>query len=147
MTPTRRMAKRSWLLHAITILGILGAIAGLAHAWPSAERAKVVKVTVLSTMLTDLDGIGEWGFAALVEVDGYRVLFDTGARRETVLHNAEELKVDLAQVTDVVLSHHHTDHTGGAPRVATIARREEPKCLVACPRGPGDLRAAALRGR
>ena len=129
MTPTRRMAKRSWLLHAITILGILGAIAGLAHAWPSAERAKVVKVTVLSTMLTDLDGIGEWGFAALVEVDGYRVLFDTGARRETVLHNAEELKVDLAQVTDVVLSHHHTDHTGGLLALRQSLGAKNPNAL------------------
>ncbi len=107
------MAKRSWLLHAIVSFGILAAIAGLTHAQPSANRAKAVKVTVLSTMLADTDGIGEWGFAALVEVDGYRVLFDTGARRETVLHNAQELKVDLAHVTDVVLSHHHRDHTGG----------------------------------
>ena len=41
------------------------------------------------------EGIGEWGFAAVVEVDGRRWLFDTGARPETVLRNAEELRVDL----------------------------------------------------
>ena len=58
-------------------------------------------------------GIGEWGFAALVEADGHRLLFDTGARPETVLANARELGIDLAGVTDVVLSHHHGDHTGG----------------------------------
>jgi 7,8-dihydropterin-6-yl-methyl-4-(beta-D-ribofuranosyl)aminobenzene 5'-phosphate synthase len=75
-----------------------------------------VKVTVLSTMLAE-EGVGEWGFAALVEVDGYRLLFDTGAREETVLRNAEELKVDLANVTDVLLSHHHSDHTGGLLRL------------------------------
>jgi len=103
----------TWLLRHIAVLGILAAIAGVVHAQQGETRAKAVKVTVLSTMLTDTDGIGEWGFAALVEVDGYRVLFDTGARRETVLRNAEELKVDLADVTDVVLSHHHADHTGG----------------------------------
>src|SRR5881628_1908775 len=108
-----RMTRKSWLLHAITALGILAAIAGLVHAQPNANKAKAVKVTVLSTMLTDTDGIGEWGFAALVEVDGYRLLFDTGARRETVLRNAEELKIDLTGVTDVVLSHNHRDHTGG----------------------------------
>ena len=51
-------------------------------------------------MLADTAGIGEWGFAALVEADGYRVLFDRGARRDTVLRNAEELKVDLAPVAD-----------------------------------------------
>jgi 7,8-dihydropterin-6-yl-methyl-4-(beta-D-ribofuranosyl)aminobenzene 5'-phosphate synthase len=46
-------------------------------------------------------------------VNGYRLLFDTGAREETVLRNAEELKVDLTDITDVVLSHNHDDHTGG----------------------------------
>jgi 7,8-dihydropterin-6-yl-methyl-4-(beta-D-ribofuranosyl)aminobenzene 5'-phosphate synthase len=77
-------------------------------------RARVgsVKVTVLSTMLADA-GIGEWGFAALVEADGHRILFDTGARPDTVLSNARELQVDLAGVPDVVLSHSHGDHTGG----------------------------------
>jgi 7,8-dihydropterin-6-yl-methyl-4-(beta-D-ribofuranosyl)aminobenzene 5'-phosphate synthase len=63
-------------------------------------------------MLADR-GIGEWGFAALIEVDGRRLLFDTGNRPETVLQNARELGVDLSTVTDVILSHHHADHTGG----------------------------------
>jgi len=77
-------------------------------------RAQEVKVTVLSTMLAGdpARGIGEWGFAALVEVDGRRFLFDTGARPETVVRNAEELGIDLATVTDVILSHNHADHTG-----------------------------------
>jgi 7,8-dihydropterin-6-yl-methyl-4-(beta-D-ribofuranosyl)aminobenzene 5'-phosphate synthase len=104
---------------------------------PSEAKAATAKVTVLSTMLADTVGIGEWGFAALVEVDGYRVLFDTGARRETVLANAEELKVDLAGVTDVILSHNHDDHTGGL-----LALR---KALVA--KSPGALsRAHVARG-
>ena len=76
------------------------------------HRVKSLKVTVLSTMLAD-KGIGEWGFSALVEADGHRILFDTGKRPETVLQNARELGIDLSTVTDVVLSHHHGDHTGG----------------------------------
>ena len=32
-----------------------------------------MKVTILSTMLAD-EGIGEWGFSALVEADGRRIL-------------------------------------------------------------------------
>jgi 7,8-dihydropterin-6-yl-methyl-4-(beta-D-ribofuranosyl)aminobenzene 5'-phosphate synthase len=74
---------------------------------------KVLEVVILSTMLTDRAGVGEWGFSALVESDGHRILFDTGARPETVLRNAEELKIDLTGVTDVILSHHHGDHVGG----------------------------------
>lgn len=73
---------------------------------------KALKITILSTMLAD-DGIGEWGFSALVEADGHKVLFDTGARPGTVLENAKELKLDLSDVRDVVLSHFHDDHTTG----------------------------------
>ena len=54
------------------------------------------------------DGIGEWGFAALVEADGRKILFDTGARPNTVLENAKAFKVDLSDVRDVVLSHFHS---------------------------------------
>jgi len=56
----------------------------------SAEPARAVKVTVLSTMLAGNPGrgIGEWGFAALLEVDGRRLLLDTGERPEKVLRNA-----------------------------------------------------------
>ncbi|HEV3121455.1 MAG TPA: hypothetical protein VGY53_06110, partial [Isosphaeraceae bacterium] len=43
-------------------------------------RVGAVDVVVLSTMLTDTKGIGEWGFSALVVADGHRLLFDTGAR-------------------------------------------------------------------
>jgi 7,8-dihydropterin-6-yl-methyl-4-(beta-D-ribofuranosyl)aminobenzene 5'-phosphate synthase len=84
-------------------------------ATPSPEaRAEVqsLKVTILSTMLAD-EGIGEWGFAALVEADGKRILFDTGARPNTVLENAKELKIDLGDVQEVILSHFHGDHTTG----------------------------------
>ena len=64
-------------------------------------------------MLTEFRGVGEWGFAALIEADGHSVLFDTGARPGTVLKNAEELGIDLSAVDTVVLSHNHWDHTGG----------------------------------
>jgi len=90
------------------LAGLMLPLAGVSAAVTPAKAA-VIKVTILSTMLADLVGIGEWGFAALIEVDGYKVLFDTGARPETVLRNAEELKIDLSQVTDVILSHNHDD--------------------------------------
>ncbi len=64
-------------------------------------------------MLTDREGIGEWGFSALVVVDGHRILFDTGARPDTVLINTRALKVDLSNVPDVILTHNHGDHRGG----------------------------------
>ncbi len=87
-----------------------------------------VRVTILSTMLAE-EGVGEWGFAALVEVDGYRILFDTGARPNTVLENAKELGVDLAGIRDVILSHNHWDHTGGLLTLRRELMKENPKAL------------------
>lgn len=81
-----------------------------------APPVKHLRITVLSTMLAGdplEKGIGEWGFAALVEADGRRLLFDTGQRPQTVLHNARELGLELGDITDVVFSHHHADHVGG----------------------------------
>src|SRR5271163_4661378 len=87
-----------------------------------------LKITILSTMLAD-DGIGEWGFAALVEADGHRVLVDTGARPQTVLLNARELGVDLANVKEVVLTHNHADHTGGLVTLRTELMKTNPAAM------------------
>jgi 7,8-dihydropterin-6-yl-methyl-4-(beta-D-ribofuranosyl)aminobenzene 5'-phosphate synthase len=79
-----------------------------------------LKVTVLSTMLVgdvgdhgDRSGRGEWGFSALIETDGHRILLDTGAHPETVLQNARDLKIDLSDVNEVILTHNHWDHVRG----------------------------------
>jgi 7,8-dihydropterin-6-yl-methyl-4-(beta-D-ribofuranosyl)aminobenzene 5'-phosphate synthase len=90
---------------------------------------KSLEVVILSTMLTDRAGVGEWGFSALVETDGRRLLFDTGARPETVLRNARELKLDLSGVTDVILSHHHGDHTGGLVTLRRELAQRNPQAL------------------
>ena len=78
-----------------------------------AAQTNNLKITVLSTMVADYDYIGEWGFAALVEVDGNQILFDTGFRENTVLENADSLNIDLSKVEHVFLSHNHMDHAGG----------------------------------
>ncbi len=95
------------------------------------ERKTVseLKVTTLSTMLTNGKGIGEWGYSALVEVDGRKILFDTGSRPKTVLLNAEELNIDLSDVQDVFLSHHHWDHIGGLLTLRKELKKQNPKAL------------------
>lgn len=56
--------------------------------------------------------LGEHGFSALVEGDGFAILFDTG-QGDTLLHNAFRMNRDLRQLGTVALSHGHHDHTGG----------------------------------
>src|SRR5580692_8428377 len=99
------------IISAMRILVGLVMMAGLAPA--QEHRVRSLDVKILSTMLADDDGIGEWGFSALVVVDGHRILVDTGARPDTVLINTRALKVDLSNVPDVILTHNHADHTGG----------------------------------
>jgi len=102
-----------------------GLVAGQDH------RARSVEVKVLSTMLADNNGgIGEWGFSALVVVDGHRILFDTGAGLDTVLKNAQALKVDLTSVPDVILSHNHADHTGGLITLRRDVRSKDSAALA-----------------
>ncbi len=117
-------------------LFVLIGVALLTTIIPAAARAqaargpvKSVEVVVLSTMLTDRSGVGEWGFSALVEADGRRILFDTGARPETVLQNARELKLDLSGVTEVILSHHHGDHVGGLVTLRRDLAKKNPEAL------------------
>jgi 7,8-dihydropterin-6-yl-methyl-4-(beta-D-ribofuranosyl)aminobenzene 5'-phosphate synthase len=104
-----------------------------------AEPAKAVKVTVLSTMLVGnaAAGTGEWGFAAVLEVDGRRLLVDTGARAETVLKNVAELNVDLSTITDLVITHNHADHTGGLLTLRREVSKKNPAALskVHVPKG------------
>jgi 7,8-dihydropterin-6-yl-methyl-4-(beta-D-ribofuranosyl)aminobenzene 5'-phosphate synthase len=80
---------------------------------PAGGRVHSLKITILSTMLADGAELGEWGFSALVEADGHRILFDTGNHPDVVLKNARTLGVDLTTVPELILSHSHSDHVGG----------------------------------
>src|SRR5215472_785005 len=55
----------------------------------------------------------DWGFAALVEYGGKRILFDTGNNSEIFEHNVKAAGVDLQKLDLVVMSHRHGDHMGG----------------------------------
>jgi 7,8-dihydropterin-6-yl-methyl-4-(beta-D-ribofuranosyl)aminobenzene 5'-phosphate synthase len=62
----------------------------------------------------------DWGFAALIEYDGKRILFDTGNNADTFGHNVKALKIDLKRLDFVVISHRHGDHTSGLNYLFTV---------------------------
>jgi 7,8-dihydropterin-6-yl-methyl-4-(beta-D-ribofuranosyl)aminobenzene 5'-phosphate synthase len=79
------------------------------------------KVTIL------FDAFGEskeltkdWGFSALVEHNGKRILFDTGNNAAIFEHNVKALGVDLRKLDFVVMSHRHSDHTTGLRYVLSV---------------------------
>ena len=97
----------------VALLLLAGGVARAETVAAAGAQVKALKITILSTMLADGQELGEWGFAALVEVDGHRILFDTGAHTDVVLKNARSLNIDLSTVPEVILSHSHSDHVGG----------------------------------
>lgn len=62
----------------------------------------------------------DWGFAALVEYGGRRILFDTGNNAKIFEHNVKELGVDLKRLDAVIISHRHGDHTSGLNYVLQV---------------------------
>jgi 7,8-dihydropterin-6-yl-methyl-4-(beta-D-ribofuranosyl)aminobenzene 5'-phosphate synthase len=103
----------------------------LAAEPPSTHRVHALKVTVLVTNLAGdaHEGDGEWGFSALVEVDGRKILYDTGSSPEMALRNAKALKIDLSDVEDVVLSHNHYDHVGGLMALRRELSKINPRAM------------------
>lgn len=72
------------------------------------------RVTILYDAFSDSKVVTkDWGFSALVEHDGKRILFDTGNNAGIFEHNVKALGVDLTNLDFVVISHRHTDHTSG----------------------------------
>jgi len=55
----------------------------------------------------------DWGFSALIEINGKRILFDTGNDSEIFAHNVQTKGVDLTNLDFVIMSHRHGDHIGG----------------------------------
>jgi 7,8-dihydropterin-6-yl-methyl-4-(beta-D-ribofuranosyl)aminobenzene 5'-phosphate synthase len=129
----------------VGIAALLLAGISAAHAQPAMESARrsatvsELRITLLSTMLADGAELGEWGFGALVEVDGKRLLFDTGSKTDVVLKNAQSLGLDLTTVPEVILSHSHSDHTGGFLKLRDAVRETAPSALARTHVGEGML--------
>jgi 7,8-dihydropterin-6-yl-methyl-4-(beta-D-ribofuranosyl)aminobenzene 5'-phosphate synthase len=77
------------------------------------------------------DLLPEHGLSVWLEVDGRRILFDTG-QGPALRHNAEAIGVDLREATDVVLSHGHYDHGGGLAFVLSVNSRARVYAHPAC---------------
>lgn len=62
----------------------------------------------------------DWGYAALIEYGGKRILFDTGNSAKLLRRNVEALGISLKKLDFVVLSHRHGDHTSGLSYVLSV---------------------------
>jgi 7,8-dihydropterin-6-yl-methyl-4-(beta-D-ribofuranosyl)aminobenzene 5'-phosphate synthase len=83
------------------------------------EMTRVATVTVLmdNHALIDRYFLAEPALSILLEADGKKILFDTGYSG-AFLSNADRMGVSLLDLTDVILSHGHSDHSGGLVHLA-----------------------------
>jgi 7,8-dihydropterin-6-yl-methyl-4-(beta-D-ribofuranosyl)aminobenzene 5'-phosphate synthase len=86
------------------------------------------------TVITDAFGRNprmkqDWGYAALVEIGGRRILFDTGNNARMFEQNVRSLGIDLRRLDFVVISHRHGDHTAGL----RFLRKMNPKVTIYVP--------------
>lgn len=90
-----------------------------------------MKLTTLVDNVAYGNGIlAEHGLSVHIEAGDARVLFDTG-QTDAFLRNAETLKIDIAAVDAVVLSHGHYDHTGGLSAFLKANDRAQVYCKPA----------------
>jgi len=73
-----------------------------------------MKITIIYDNEVIKEGLkADWGFSCLIETDGKKILFDTGANGFVLLDNMEKLDIDPTEIEEVFISHAHWDHTGG----------------------------------
>ena len=107
--------------HVFVKLAAMIVSAAASGASAAFAQSSTAQITVLydafgktSTMRKD------WGFSALIEYGGKRILFDTGNNAEIFAHNVEAKGIDLKQLDFAVVSHRHGDHTSGLNHLLKI---------------------------
>jgi 7,8-dihydropterin-6-yl-methyl-4-(beta-D-ribofuranosyl)aminobenzene 5'-phosphate synthase len=82
----------------------------------------------------------DWGYSALIEYGGKRILFDTGNNPGIFARNVKAAGVDLTRLDFVVISHRHLDHTAGLTHLLKV----NPKVKIYAPKDAFGVFGSAL---
>lgn len=80
---------------------------------------------------TDL--IGKHGQSFLIKIGNDQILMDTGADGPTLLHNMKILGIDPNDITHLILTHGHYDHTWGLPDFLKARSTDKELPIIAHP--------------
>jgi 7,8-dihydropterin-6-yl-methyl-4-(beta-D-ribofuranosyl)aminobenzene 5'-phosphate synthase len=113
-----------------------------AASQPISAASAPVRITVLYDAFgKDSAMTKDWGYAALVEINGKRILFDTGNDAVIFAKNVKAKGVDLTKLDFVVLSHRHSDHVSGLSYVLGVNPRVK---IYAPAEGLGSIFGSSL---
>jgi len=142
--PCRRSIRALVLLIApLCASSVIGAGVSDDRGRSEGRTASTEHITILYDAFGKLPAMKkDWGFAALVEIGGRRILFDTGNNPEIFAQNVKAAGVDLRKLDFVVMSHRHGDHMGGM----TYLLRRNPKVKIYAPQEGFGVYGASLPG-
>ena len=124
------MKARSCLANIVATLVVLLSGCAAMTSPPNADPNKA-QITVLYDAFGKASAMQkDWGYAALVEYGGKRILFDTGNNPDILAQNAKATGIDLSRLDFVVMSHRHGDHMGGMAYLLSI----NPKVKIYAPK-------------
>lgn len=126
------MSTEPWIVSRSVALLLIFGCAAISSAGPNAnDNAGTARITVIYDAFGRApDMQQDWGYAALVEYGGKRILFDTGNNPDILAHNAKVKNIDLSTLDFVVMSHRHGDHMGGLTYVLKV----NPKVKIYAPK-------------
>jgi 7,8-dihydropterin-6-yl-methyl-4-(beta-D-ribofuranosyl)aminobenzene 5'-phosphate synthase len=105
----------------LLVAALLSAIAVVLNSGANAAAESRYQITILYDAFgSDPAMTKDWGFSALVEIAGKRILFDTGDNADILAANVKARGVDLTNLDFVVLSHRHSDHMAGLSYVLSV---------------------------
>jgi 7,8-dihydropterin-6-yl-methyl-4-(beta-D-ribofuranosyl)aminobenzene 5'-phosphate synthase len=114
---------------SVAALALVLLLSGYGHRATPAALAN--RVTILYDAFGKSPGMRkDWGYSALVEYGGRRILFDTGNNPEIFAQNVNAAGVDLMKLDFVVISHRHLDHTAGLTHLLSV----NPKVKIYAPK-------------
>jgi 7,8-dihydropterin-6-yl-methyl-4-(beta-D-ribofuranosyl)aminobenzene 5'-phosphate synthase len=115
----------------MSVIGSAWLVSSCATTSPTSAAAETPRITILYDAFgKDAAMTKDWGFAALVEINGKRILFDTGDDPAILAKNVKAKGVDLTKLDFVVLSHRHSDHVGGFSYLLSV----NPKVKIYAPK-------------
>src|SRR5215469_3033074 len=114
------MTPKCWLVFYCAVLLVLNGNGASASLSENVDSTKA-QITVLYDAFGQTSAMQkDWGYAALVEYGGKRILFDTGNNPDILAQNAKAKGIDLSKLDFVVMSHRHGDHMGGLGYVLSV---------------------------